>query len=336
MRRRTAARVLLLGAALAGLAACGSAPPSDSTTPRTASPAASASPSPSGPTAIPAYPVGRLIHPSSADYLGEFPDSRPGSLAAVRRFAASIGRKPNIIGIYVAWNSPFEARAVASNWSYSALTYMAWEPFGTTLRSIAQGKSDTYITTFAKAVRALNLPVAISFGHEMNGDWYPWGTTKATPGQFVGAWRRIHDLFEAADARNVIWIWNPNVISPAPQVQLQPYYPGDSYVDWVGVTGYFPSSGAQAFSVLFDPTMHEIRAFTHKPFIVAETSVETGPADVTCVDQLVSSVIKRSHVLGFIWFDFNKDGVDWRAESRPPVRAALAHDIATMKLVSVN
>jgi beta-mannanase len=55
-------------------------------------------------------------------------------------------------------------------------------------------------------VRTLNLPIAVSFGHEMNGNWYPWGTAHTTAAQFVAAWRHIHDLFARVGATNVIWV----------------------------------------------------------------------------------------------------------------------------------
>jgi hypothetical protein len=129
----------------------------------------------------------------------------------------------------------------------------------------------------------------------------------------------------------VIWVWNPNIIAPMPQVKLRPFYPGDSYVDWVGVTGYFPTTGPQTYTSLFEPTMTEIRRFTAKPFIIAETSVETGPAEVACVQNLVSTVTSHSDVLGFIWFDIDKDGIDWRVESRPAVRAAMATDVRRLR-----
>ena len=63
------------------------------------------------------------------------------------------------------------------------------------VQAIADGQSDAYISRFARAVRTLNLPVAISFGHEMNGNWYPCGSGQSTAAQFVAAWRHIHDLF---------------------------------------------------------------------------------------------------------------------------------------------
>ena len=114
-------------------------------------------------------------------------------------------------------------------------------------------------------IRAPAAAAAISFGHEMNGYWYPWGFTGTTAAQFVAAWRRIHGLFAAAGASNVIWVWNPNVISAEPQLELSAYYPGDEYVDWVGVTGYFAATGADTFDGLYGPNMQEIRRFTPAP-----------------------------------------------------------------------
>ncbi len=124
------------------------------------------------------------------------------------------------------------------------------------------------LTQFARAVRALNDPVALSFGHEMNGFWYPWGTTHTTPAEFVAAWRRIHNLFAQAGASNVIWVWNPNDIFPVPQVQLQPYYPGNAYVDWIGITRYFSTTGPHTYAQLYAPTLAEVRTFSDKPFII--------------------------------------------------------------------
>ena len=115
----------------------------------------------------------------------------------------------------------------------------------------------------------------------MNGNWYPWGTGQTSASAFVAAWRHIHNLFIQAGASNVIWVWNPNIINPVPQVQLEPYWPGDAYVDWVGITGYFPTSGPETFASLYDPTMAEIKKFTTKPIIIAETSVETGPSEIS-------------------------------------------------------
>jgi hypothetical protein len=321
--------VITLTAALAG---CGLlAPRSQAGSGGQAGSAGAAASTPS--SSVP-YNVSGLLNPASGKFLGLEASGAPGSLAPVDNFAANTGRKPNLIGQYVSWGKPFDASAVAKAWSYGALYYMAWEPFGASVPSIAQGHSDGYITQFAQAVRALNLPVALSFGHEMNGNWYPWGTTQTTPRQFVAAWRHVHDLFTQAGAGNVIWVWNPNIINPMPQVRLGPYWPGKAYVDWVGLTGYFATTGPQTYATLYRPTMTEVRRFTAKPFIIAETAIETGPAEAACARQLVDTVTRHSDVLGFMWFDYNKNGVDWRVESRPVLRAAIAGDIGALPLIN--
>jgi mannan endo-1,4-beta-mannosidase len=283
------------------------------------------------------YDISGLLDPRSGKFLGVEAPGASGSLAPVVRFAHSVGRRPNIVGQYVAWNTPFAAQSVTRAWSYGALSYLAWEPFDVSVQSIAQGHSDAYITQFAKAVRALNLPIALSFGHEMNGNWYPWGTKQTTPAEFVAAWRRVHDLFIQAGATNVLWVWNPNDIYPVPQVQLKPYYPGNAYVDWIGITGYVATTGPHTYADLYAPTITEIRSFTAKPFIIAETSVETGPGEVASAQQLITrTVADHADVLGLIWFDYNKGGVDWRVESRPILQAAVARNLARLQLSNVK
>jgi hypothetical protein len=293
--------------------------------------AASASAPQASPSSLP-YDMSGLLDPTGGKFFGVEAQGAP-SMTPVTSFASSVGKKPDLIGQYVSWGSSFDAQSVSAAWSYGAMYYLAWEPFDTTLQAIASGQSDGYITRFATAVRALNLPIAISFGHEMNGNWYPWGTSQATAAQFVAAWRHIHNLFIQAGASNVIWVWNPNVIGPVASIQLEPFWPGAAYVDWVGITGYFPTTGPETFADVYGPTMAEIKQFTTKPMIIAETSVETGPSETEAAHSLVSGVEDHHRVLGFIWFDFNKEGVDWQLESRPSLRAALAGDIAGLELI---
>jgi mannan endo-1,4-beta-mannosidase len=326
------ARVLGRTGLIAVLAGCGL------TSPQAPTVGAGGQHSAPGGSAAPArqnlpYDMSGLLDPTGGKFLGVEAQGAP-SLSPVSSFAASVGRRPDLVGQYLSWGTSFDPQAVSRAWSYGALSYIAWEPYGTSIEAIADGQSDAYITRFAAAVRTLNLPVAISFGHEMNGNWYPWGTRQASAAGFVAAWRRIHNLFTQAGASNVIWVWNPNVIDAAPQVQLRLYWPGNSYVDWVGITGYFPASGPETFASLYGSTIAEVRRFTGKPFIIAETSVQTGPAEVQAARSLVAGVKRRADVLGFIWFDFDKDGVDWQVESRPVVRAALSRDVARLPLIN--
>ncbi len=265
------------------------------------------------------YDITPLLDPSHK-YFGAALPNVPNSLADLTSYTSEVGKQPNLVEYYDLWGDGFDYTGVKQIYDRGALAYMAWEPYNTSLASIAAGKSDAYITKFAKQVDYLHLPIAISFGHEMNGDWFPWGTTGATPAQFVKAWRRIHDIFQKVGATNVIWVWSPNIVNPVPKVQLAPYYPGDAYVDWIGMIGYYAEYGAHTFDTLYDPTMAEVRAVTKKPFIIAETSSQPESRRIADINDLFAGVESHKDVLGFIWFDIPKRA-DWRIENTPDALA---------------
>ena len=85
-------------------------------------------------------------------------------------------------------------------------------PTNTNVAAIAAGQYDSYLSTYAKAVRAYHHPVILSFGHEMNGYWYSWGYTHTSPAVFVAAWRHIVTLFRTLEVQNVTWLWTINTI----------------------------------------------------------------------------------------------------------------------------
>lgn len=266
-------------------------------------------------TPVTPYDVSPLLKPE-AKYLGVALDGVPRSLKALDAYTERTGKQPNVLEYYAAFGDGFDTSGARRIYQAGALPFMAWEPFKPSLRSIANGDSDAYVRKMAQDIVRLNLPIAISFGHEMNGDWYPWGRTKAKPADFVAAWRHIHGIFQDAGATNVIWVWTPNVINPMPDVDLKQYYPGDAYVDWAGMIGYYTVTGADNFETLYGPTMREIRTFTKKPIFIAETASQEGERRRIDVNDLFDGVKAHEDVIGFIWFNIPKRA-DWRIEISP-------------------
>jgi beta-mannanase len=125
------------------------------------------------------------------------------------------------------------------------VTWEPWDYLGDinqpaySLSSIIGGAHDSYITRFALDAKAWGHPFFLRFAHEMNGDWYPWneGINGNTPGQYVQAWRHVHDLFTANGVTNVTWVWSPN-IEYTGSIPLSGLYPGDAYTDWIAMDGY--------------------------------------------------------------------------------------------------
>ncbi|MEV6763694.1 glycosyl hydrolase [Streptomyces sp. NPDC051105] len=93
-------------------------------------------------------------------------------------------------------------------------------------------------------------------------------------GDYVKAWRHVHDLFEQAGADNVVWLWSPNVVRDAPAVSLRGLYPGDAYVDLVGMTGY--QDDESTAGAVFDATLARLRGLTGRPVVIAETGARPG------------------------------------------------------------
>ena len=196
-------------------------------------------------------------------------------------------------------------------------------PAHTSIAAIAAGRYDSYLTSYAQAVRAYHQPVILSFGHEMNGYWYSWGYTHTSPAIFVAAWRHIVTLFRTLGIQNVTWLWTINTIHKHARVPSPgPWWPGNSYVDWVGIDGYFTNSSS-VFASVFGPTIVNVRTYTHDPIFISETSATPAASQPTKINDLFEG-IHLYGLLGFVWFD-SVDKVDWRLTT-PAAIAAFRRD----------
>lgn len=112
-----------------------------------------------------------------------------------------------------------------------------------TVQQIIAGDYDPYLTTIAQQAKAFAYPLFIRFGPEMNicdgaSPWYHSYAYGTSAPDYVGAFRHVVDLFRAQGVTNVQWVWNPNMNSLSQNWTVNDYYPGDNYVDWVGIDMY--------------------------------------------------------------------------------------------------
>ena len=106
---------------------------------------------------------------------------RPASYTGMDQFAQAIGRQPNIALYYNAWLKPFQVGFAASAAKRGAVTLVQIDATNTSLASIASGRYDSYWRSYANEVKTFGGRVILSFDHEMNGDWYPWGYRHESP-----------------------------------------------------------------------------------------------------------------------------------------------------------
>ena len=271
--------------------------------------------------------------------------SSPGPQGGVERAAATAqvaGRQLDIVNIYKAWSdrSAFPTDEVSRIAAKGARPEITWEPWnpglgphqaGYSLASIAKGAFDAYLTSWAKAAAAYQRPLLLRFGHEMNGSWYPWAptTTGVKPAEYVAAYRHVHAIFSRAGAHNVSWVWSPNIIQGLP-TSLTSLYPGNGFVDVIGVDGYnggtdVPAMGGwRSPQQVFGSTLAELRRhWPAKPVMINETgSAEHGGSKGGWIGQLFG-YLRSTPVSAVVWFDFaNPKAADWRVDA-PRVTAAL-------------
>ena len=315
----------------------------------TAKPSASASPTAVIPTKA---QILTATSTSSAKYFGVSATNVPFAPSALRAIAAKAGESPDMVEYYVNWTQNFEPSAVSSAYAQGAIPVLTWESFGGlkgstwntlnqpayALSTIINGSHDAYITAFAKAVAASRLPVVIRFDHEMNGNWFPWNEDRNgnSTGQYVEAWRHVWTIFHQAGATNVIWDWAPNVIRGATISDLAELYPGDQYVDWIGLSAYEDTETTP--QQLVDPSLTEIRRFTKLPMLITETGAQPGSRKAQYTANFLSWLPGQSDVIGFIWNEIPASagsGTDWGFDADSTTLSAFQKGIKGLTLVKV-
>src|SRR3954468_9781211 len=265
-------------------------------------------------------------------------DGLPYDPAVLDPFTQATGVSPSVAMYFYDFGGRVDSAALRRLRDSGRLPMMTWEPWNHTtpsanpysLQAIAAGEFDAYLSAQGKALAAVGAPVAVRFAHEMNGSWYPWGqgVNGNTPADYVAAYRHVHDVITAAGATNVIWVWSPITVISRPNVPLAPLYPGDGYVDWLGLRVYFRSPNA-AYAADIPSTLRELdRIAPAKPIYVAETSVLPGPNRPAMIHDLISGLLTIPNLVGLTWFNHDTNH-DYRIDNDPPAAAQLAEELSS-------
>jgi mannan endo-1,4-beta-mannosidase len=275
----------------------------------------------SGRAVNPAAPPSAVAPPKPSTILGVYTPGVPTSYAGVTAFTATTGVRPGVVVYYSGWMEPFQVRFAEMAARHHAAPLVQIDPTGISLTAIAAGQYDPYLRSYAAAVKGYGGRVIISFGHEMNGNWYSWGYQHSSPAAFVAAWRHIVTVFRQQGAGNATWLWAVNVIVPKQGVPSPArWWPGSSYVNWVGIDGYYLRR-SWTFASLFGPTIKAVRRLTLAPILISETSATPTAGKPAKIADLFAGV-RAYGLLGFVWFNVNKNE-DWRISS--PGAAAAFH-----------
>jgi Glycosyl hydrolase family 26 len=264
---------------------------------------------------------------------------RSSDLSTVNAFERKAGKHAAIVMWYADWQhtklpSTSQLNAIAQRGSTPEIT---WEPWDASqglyksqpryrLANIIDGKFDSYVRGWARALAAWKHPVLLRFAQEMDGNWFPWDdyANGNHVGQFMEAWWHVHDIFVRAGATNVKWVWSPAFARSGAQ------FPGTAYVDVMATTcqnGGRPlfARGWKSFAHGCGQAIDRLHALEPGlPIQLAETATsERGGSKARWIRDMWAYLAARPYVTSMIWFDLVKE-TNWRIDSSPSAERAFA------------
>ena len=259
-------------------------------------------------------------------------------LATVDTFESQASKHAAIVMWYADWQHgtlPLTDQLDAIE-RRGSIPEVTWEPWDASkglykpqpryrLTNIIEGKFDRYIWAWARSLAAWKHPVLLRFAQEMDGNWFPWSDYASgnQRGQFILAWRHVHQIFELAGATNVKWVWSPAFASPET-------FPGSRFVDILGATcqnGARPlfARGWETFAKGCGKTVARLHSLAPGlPIQLAETSTaEAGGSKARWIESMFGYLAHHREVSSMIWFNLVKE-TDWRIDSSPSAQRAFA------------
>ncbi len=176
--------------------------------------------------------------------------------------------------------------------------------------SIIRGDWDNYFRSFAASAKTYNAPVILIPFSEMNGDWFSVSGTKNgnSAAKHNAAYRHVREFFRTTT--NVQFGWAPNNGS-VPDVagnQIADYYPGDAYVDIVGVDGFnFGGTQWETFSQVFDKALLQLSTYKKPVYLFSFASQADTRKAAWIRDAISVQIPKHTEIKGWIWFNEQKE-----------------------------
>ncbi len=278
-------------------------------------------------------------------YFGATLEGYPINKRKLTNVSNEFGIKPDLIVFFLMWpkkediakgfNLTFSLRSIDT---FGSVACISWEPMflqnsyeQVVLKDdIVNGLYDKYLDEFIFQIKSFNKSVIIRFAHEMNLSRYHWGVlednyNENSPDIYIEMFRYIFDYFKKKKVKNALFAFCPNVDS-VPKTswnKIKNYYPGDKYVDILGMDGYNWGTCAseknlgwvsswRSFNETFKNTLRELRKLSlFKPIIIFETASAKKGGDRTLWLQEALKDARKLDISAICWFQVNKE-CNWK------------------------
>ena len=124
------------------------------------------------------------------------------------------------------------------------------------------------------------IPIVFRPWHEHTGSWFWWGKDLCATEEYKQLWKMTVEFFRGKGVNNLLYAYSPDIQGPG-QIYME-RYPGDEYVDILGLDGYHRDNEAGIES--FQNSLNTILSFMtnegekrNKPIALTETGLEAIP-----------------------------------------------------------
>lgn len=271
--------------------------------------------------------------------------------------ARLIGAKFKRMSWFSTWGAtwPTKAGQQAAAGGYDVM--LAWQPTKDgrapiRFNDIVAGVHDAYLTRFFTAAAGHPGKVTIRFAHEPNGTGYPWsaafeGTTGKcldSPAEYVAGWRYVVEFYRRMSPhlprRNIQFCWCITTRDRG-GFAAEEYYPGNNWVDILGVDVYNGYGGYWASPVgLLSAPYRRLESLSagSKPIWIPEigcrepTKTESGvaPDPTKSKAQWLDSLFRMTEypLINTVYFFHAERAHDWRLDSSPGALAVCRKALA--------
>lgn len=244
--------------------------------------------------APPLPPSGKLYVGAFCNQLQDTTDPRnpTGMAVSVLAMERELGHPLAIITHYYNTTTSLNDTVLASDAKNGRIPIITLTSGGDANTTLA-GKRDSIFIARAKDFKNFGKPIFIRYFTAMNrpgvGDRHNkdlgYDLGKSPPedslraAKYVELWRYVYNIFKAQGATNVAWVWSVGDEKEEwTDDYAEAYYPGNEYVDWIGLNGYNQHDNPKAgpFTVRFAPFFNFWWNKTAKPEMMTESGSPTN------------------------------------------------------------
>ena len=236
-----------------------------------------------------------------------------------------------------------------------------------TMDAFLSGKFDTEIKQWATDAKNTNIPLLVEFGTEVNGKWFPWNakwngmdsTSYGDPNLFDGmekfrdVYRHIITLCNEQGVKNITWFYHIDAYNDPTEDwnTMKGYYPGDDYIDWIGISVYGVQSlkdlkdnddQSWSFEAVLNDSWDEITTISAqgKPIAILEWGIIDYPK--TNKDEWITDALKSispdgnyyPHIKAISYWHENFNATNLRIDSSPKTLNAYKKAISNPIFIS--